>query len=68
MTYKDTAHNVRVTEEFTVNIVDHALIEAMNVCAIAFPSDIDEIATAGLTAVPGTPCALSAHRRGARGP
>ena len=54
MTYKDTAHNVRVTEEFTVNIVDHALVEAMNVCAIAFPSDVDEIATAGLTAVPGT--------------
>ena len=54
MTHKDTAHNVRVTEEFTVNIVDHALIEAMNVCAIAFPSDIDELAMAGLTAVPGT--------------
>ena len=54
MTHKDTAHNVRVTEEFTVNIVDHALIEAMNVCAVAFPSDIDELATAGLTAVPGT--------------
>jgi flavin reductase (DIM6/NTAB) family NADH-FMN oxidoreductase RutF len=54
MTYKDTAHNVRVTEEFTVNIVDNALIEAMNVCAIAFPSNIDELAMAGLTAVPGT--------------
>ncbi len=54
MRYKDTAHNVRVTEQFTVNIVDHALVEAMNVCAIAFPSETDELAMAGLTAVPGT--------------
>jgi flavin reductase (DIM6/NTAB) family NADH-FMN oxidoreductase RutF len=54
MSYKDTAWNVRVTEQFTVNIVDDALLEAMNVCAIAFPSETDELALAGLTAVPGT--------------
>jgi flavin reductase (DIM6/NTAB) family NADH-FMN oxidoreductase RutF len=54
MRFKDTAYNVRVTEQFTVNIVDAALVEAMNVCAIAFPSDVDELAMAGLTAVPGT--------------
>jgi flavin reductase (DIM6/NTAB) family NADH-FMN oxidoreductase RutF len=54
MSYKDTARNVRVTEQFTVNIVDDALLEAMNICAIAFPSEIDELALAGLTAVPGT--------------
>ncbi len=53
MSYKDTARNVRLTEEFTVNIVDNALLEAMNVCAIPFPSDIDELKLAGLTAVPG---------------
>ncbi len=54
MRFKDTAYNVRVTEQFTVNIVDTALVEAMNVCAVAFPSDVDELAMAGLTAVPGT--------------
>jgi flavin reductase (DIM6/NTAB) family NADH-FMN oxidoreductase RutF len=53
MTYKDTAWNVRVTEQFTVNIVDNALLEAMNVCAIPFPSGTDELTLAGLTAVPG---------------
>lgn len=54
MRFKDTAYNVRVTEQFTVNIVDAALVDAMNICAIAFPSDVDELAMAGLTAVPGT--------------
>ena len=53
MSFKDTTQNIRLTEEFTVNIVDHALVEAMNVCAVPFPSNIDEIAEAGLTAVPG---------------
>ena len=53
MSYKDTARNVRLTEQFTVNIVDDALLEAMNVCAIPFPSDVDELKLAGLTAVPG---------------
>jgi flavin reductase (DIM6/NTAB) family NADH-FMN oxidoreductase RutF len=53
MTYKDTARNVRLTEQFTVNIVDNALLEAMNVCAIPFPAEIDELKLAGLTAVPG---------------
>ncbi len=31
MRFKDTAYNVRVTEQFTVNIVDDAMLEAMNV-------------------------------------
>lgn len=54
MSFKDTGRNVRVTEEFTVNIVDDALLEAMNICATPFPPEVDEIALAGLTAVPGT--------------
>jgi flavin reductase (DIM6/NTAB) family NADH-FMN oxidoreductase RutF len=54
MRHKDTGHNVRVTEEFTVNMVDDALLQAMNVCAVAFPPEVDELAMAGLTAVPGT--------------
>jgi flavin reductase (DIM6/NTAB) family NADH-FMN oxidoreductase RutF len=53
MRHKDTGHNVRVTEEFTVNIVDDALVAGMNVCAVPFPPDVDELAMAGLTAVKG---------------
>ena len=54
MSFKDTAGNIRVTEVFTVNIVSHAIAEAMHVCAIGFPLGIDELAEAGLTALPGT--------------
>ena len=53
MTFKDTAWNIRTTEEFTVNIVDRATTEAMNVTAAAFLPHEDELAMAGLTAVPG---------------
>lgn len=53
MSFKDTTLNIRLTEEFTVNIVDHALVDAMNVCAVPFPSHIDELAEAGLTPAPG---------------
>ncbi len=51
--FKDTGWNIRTTEEFTVNIVDDRNIDAMNVTATAFPPDVDELAMAGLTAVPG---------------
>jgi flavin reductase (DIM6/NTAB) family NADH-FMN oxidoreductase RutF len=50
---KDTAHNVRMTGVFTVNIVSHAMAEAMHVCAVAYPRDVDELREAGLTARPG---------------
>jgi flavin reductase (DIM6/NTAB) family NADH-FMN oxidoreductase RutF len=54
MAFKDTARNIRMTEEFTVNIVSDALVERMNVCAVPFPAMVDELAEAGLTAVPGS--------------
>lgn len=53
MSFKDTAGNIRMTEVFTVNIVSHAIAEAMHVCAIGFPLGTDELAEAGLTAMPG---------------
>ena len=56
MRFKDTGHNIRMTEEFTVNIVDDAMVDAMNVCAVPFPPDVDELAAAGLTAVAGHAC------------
>jgi flavin reductase (DIM6/NTAB) family NADH-FMN oxidoreductase RutF len=54
MTFKDTGRNIRHTEQFTVNIVDDAMTDAMNVCAVPFDADVDELAKAGLTAVLGT--------------
>lgn len=50
---KDTGRNIQVTGEFTVNIVSDAILEAMNVTAVPFGPDIDEIASAGLTSIPG---------------
>ena len=54
MAFKDTAYNIRMTEEFTVNIVSEALAEAMNTTAVAFPADVDELARAGLNTAPGS--------------
>ena len=45
--------NIRLTEVFTVNIVSHAIAEAMHVCGVPFPPDRDELQAAGLTAMPG---------------
>jgi flavin reductase (DIM6/NTAB) family NADH-FMN oxidoreductase RutF len=53
MRFKDTARNIRETEEFTIHIADQAMVEQMEVCAIRFGPDVDEIAEAGLTTVPG---------------
>jgi flavin reductase (DIM6/NTAB) family NADH-FMN oxidoreductase RutF len=53
MSFKDTSHNIRMTEVFTVNIVSHAIAEAMHVCAGKYPRDINELEMAGLTSAPG---------------
>ena len=50
--YKDTERNIRETGEFVVNLVDEAIAELMNICAVDFPSAIGELDKAGLTAVP----------------
>ncbi len=52
--FKDTSRNIRDTEEFTVHICDDALVERMEICAIKFGPDVDELAEAGLDTVPGT--------------
>lgn len=51
--FKDTAYNIRMTECFTVNIVDRANAEAMSVTAAGFAPEVDELEMAGLTAAPG---------------
>lgn len=51
--FKDTAWNIRETEEFTVNICDVATTERMAATAAPFAPDVDELNAVGLTAVPG---------------
>ena len=50
--YKDTEDNIRETGEFVVNLVDEALAERMNICAVDFPTEIGELEPAKLTALP----------------
>lgn len=54
MRFKDTARNIRETGEFTVHICDDAMVEQMEICAIKFGPDVNEIEHAGLHTVPGT--------------
>lgn len=51
---KDTSRNIRDTEEFIVHIVDDALAKQMEICAIKFGPDVDELAEAGIETVQGT--------------
>ena len=51
--YKDTTRNVGETGVFCVNLVDEALAEAMNICAVDFPPGESEVDAAGLTLRPG---------------
>ena len=49
---KDTAANIHETGQFVVNLVAAEVAEAMNVTAIEFGPEVDEIAEAGLTPLP----------------
>ena len=51
---KDTGRNIRETGEFVVNLVAYENLQQMNVTAIEFPPEVDEIAEAGLTTLPST--------------
>jgi flavin reductase (DIM6/NTAB) family NADH-FMN oxidoreductase RutF len=50
---KDTSAHIRDTGAFTVNLIDEALAERMNVCSVDFPPGMSELDQAGLTAVAG---------------
>jgi flavin reductase (DIM6/NTAB) family NADH-FMN oxidoreductase RutF len=50
---KDTSRNIAESGVFVVNLVDEALADAMNICAVDFPPEVSEIEAAGLTLVPG---------------
>lgn len=45
---KDTTRNVRAVGEFVVNMVDEALAQAMNDCAIDFPPEMGEPSALGM--------------------
>ncbi|WP_062207194.1 flavin reductase family protein [Aureimonas sp. AU12] len=53
LSFKDTARNIDETREFTVHIVDNALVDQMEICAIKFGPEVDELAEAGLETAPG---------------
>ncbi|PCH37508.1 hypothetical protein WOLCODRAFT_109999 [Wolfiporia cocos MD-104 SS10] len=48
---KDTAHNIKTTGGFTVNMISEPWIEAANVCGIDAPEGISEWPISGLTKV-----------------
>ncbi len=49
---KDTGNNIRVSGEFVVNLVAAENAEQMNITAIEFGADVDELTEAGLTTLP----------------
>lgn len=49
---KDTLANIRARGEFVINAVSEDLLEAMNVTAVDFPPDWDELQVAGLATRP----------------
>ena len=49
---KDTAHNIRHTGEFVVNVTTEDLAQQMNVGAVDFPAGVNELEIAGLTTTP----------------
>ncbi|HET6235705.1 MAG TPA: flavin reductase family protein [Acetobacteraceae bacterium] len=51
---KDTGGNIRRTGQFVVNLVSNALAEQMNITAIDFDKQINELQQAGLTTAPST--------------
>jgi flavin reductase (DIM6/NTAB) family NADH-FMN oxidoreductase RutF len=51
---KDTIRNIRETPEFVVHIVSDAIKDQMNVCAVDYAPEINELEKAGFTAVPSS--------------
>lgn len=48
---KDTIQNLRKNPEFVVHIVNHAMVERMNVCSTNFPTGVNELEKAGFSVV-----------------
>ena len=50
--FKDTATNILETGQFVINLVPYAAADAMNLTCMDAPPHVDELAAAGLTALP----------------
>ncbi len=46
---KDTLNNILSTKVFTVSIVNHSMVEQMNLCAVEFQPEINEFDVSGFT-------------------
>ncbi len=57
-TPKDSARNILARGEFVVNMVDEALTEAMNICAVDLPVGVSEVEAARLELVPSQKVAV----------
>ena len=55
---KDTEVNIRRSGEFVVNLVSMATLERMNITAIDFPPEVDELRESGLDTRPATHVAV----------
>jgi flavin reductase (DIM6/NTAB) family NADH-FMN oxidoreductase RutF len=55
---KDTPGNIAQHPEFVVNLVDEAIAERMNICAVDFPPGVNELEQAGLTTAPSVAIAV----------
>ena len=51
---KDTGGNIRRTGQYVINLCSFPLAEQMNITAIDFPKDVDELKEAGLTTAPSS--------------
>ncbi len=49
---KDTIRNIMDTGEFVVHIIDESLMDKMNICAIEYSRDVNEIVEAGFATAP----------------
>jgi flavin reductase (DIM6/NTAB) family NADH-FMN oxidoreductase RutF len=49
---KDTTNNIRDSGEFVIHLVDEAIAEAMNLCAMDLPPERSEIEVAGFSLLP----------------
>jgi len=49
---KDTIRNIMETGEFVVHIIDESLADKMNICAIEYSRDVNEIVEAGFVTAP----------------
>jgi flavin reductase (DIM6/NTAB) family NADH-FMN oxidoreductase RutF len=51
---KDTARNIRATDEFVVNVATEATLEQMHACGAEYPAGVSELKALGITTAPSS--------------